>query len=165
MAVAEVLLMPKITTMARKKYNFLVANKPYFTEQQFLTGAQIKAMADIPAEYQLYMTAPHMRDELIEDDRVVNFALPGVEKFDARKPHEGIEIIVNGSLIPYNSPTISYEKLGEIVYGTNNIAGNRGYTVVYKDGPDQNPEGVLSKGNEVFVKHKMKFDVTRTHLS
>ena len=150
--------------MAKKKFNFLVANKPYFTEQQFLTGAQIKAMADIPAEYQLYMTAPHMRDELIEDDRVVNFALPGVEKFDARKPHEGIEIIVNGSLIPYSSPTISYEKLGEIVY-RGSTTDKQGYTVVYKDGPDQNPEGVLSKDSVVFVKHNMKFDVTRTHLS
>ena len=150
--------------MAKKKFIFLVANKPYFTEHQFLTGAQIKAMAAIPAEYQLYMTAPHMRDELIEDDRVINLALPGVEKFETRKPNDGVAIIVNGSLIQYNNPTISYEKLGEIVYG-GGITDKQGYTVVYKDGPDQNPEGVLSKDSVVFVKHNMKFDVTRTHLS
>lgn len=82
--------------MAKKKFNFLVANKPYFTEQQFLTGAQIKDLAGVPAEYELYMTAPHMRDVLIENHTTVNFALPGVEKFEARKPNEGITIIVNG---------------------------------------------------------------------
>ena len=151
--------------MAKQKFNFMVANKPYFTEHQFLTGKQIKELAGISAEYELYMTAPHTRDELDDDNKIVNLALPGVEKFEARKPAEGIMIIVNGSLIPYNNPTISYEQLGIIVYGGNNPSNRQGYTVVYKDGPDQNPGGVLSKGNEVFVKHNMKFDVTRTHLS
>ena len=151
--------------MAKKKFNFMVANKPYFTEHQFLTGEQIKVLAGIPAEYELYMTAPHMRDVLIENHTMVNLALPGVEKFEARKPNEGIIISVNGSQIPYSNPTISYEQLGVIVYGGNHISNQQGYTVVYKDGPDQNPSGVLSKGNEVFVKHNMKFDVTRTHLS
>lgn len=151
--------------MAKNKFIFKVANKPYFTEHQFLTGSQIKEIAGIPAEYELYMTASHVRDVLIENHFTVNLALPGVEKFEARKPNEDIAIIVNGSLIPYNNKTISYDKLGEIVYGSNNISIKQGYTVVYKDGPDQNPSGVLSKGNEVYVKHNMKFDVTRTHLS
>lgn len=150
--------------MAKKKFNFLVAGKPYFTEYQFLTGAQIKEMAGVPIEYELYMTAPHVRDILIKDSEIVNFARPGVEKFDIRKPEEGIYIIVNGSPIPYNNDTISYEQLGMIVYG-GSISSQQGYTVAYKDGPDQNPSGVLSKGDEVFVKHNMKFDVTRTHLS
>ena len=86
--------------MAKKKFNFLVAGKPYFTEHQFLTGAQIKEMAGVPIEYELYMTAPHMRDVLIQNSEIVNFARPGVEKFDVRKPEDGIQIIVNGSLIP-----------------------------------------------------------------
>lgn len=150
--------------MVKKKFNFLVAGKPYFTEHQFLTGAQIKEMAGVPIEYELYMTAPHMRDVLIQNSEIVNFARPGVEKFDVRKPEDSIQIIVNGSLIPYDKDTISYEQLGKIVYG-DSISNQQGYTVAYKDGPDQNPSGILSKGNEVFVKHNMKFDVTRTHLS
>lgn len=150
--------------MAKKKFNFLVAGKPYFTEYQFLTGAQIKELAGIPVEYELYMTAQHMRDVLIKDADVVNFARPGVEKFEARKPEEGVQIIVNGTPISYDKEKISYEQLGKIVYG-GSISSQQGYTVVYKDGPDQNPNGILSKGSEVFVKHNMKFDVTRTHLS
>lgn len=117
-----------------------------------------------PIEYELYMTAPHMRDVLIQNSEIVNFARPGVEKFEVRKPEDGIQIIVNGSLIPYDKDAISYEQLGKIVYG-DSISNQQGYTVAYKDGPDQNPSGILSKGNEVFVKHNMKFDVTRTHLS
>lgn len=105
-----------------------------------------------------------MRDVLIKDVDVVNFARPGVEKFEARKPEEGVQIIVNGTPISYDKEKISYEQLGKIVYG-GSISSQQGYTVVYKDGPDQNPNGILSKGSEVFVKHNMKFDVTRTHLS
>ena len=114
--------------MAKKKFNFLVAGKPYFTEHQFLTGAQIKEMAGVPIEYELYMTAPHVRDILIKDSEIVNFARPGVEKFDIRKPEEGIYIIVNGSPIPYNNGTISYEQLGMIVYGCS-ISSQQGYNV------------------------------------
>lgn len=40
-----------------------------------------------------------------------------------------------------------------------------GFTVSYTDGPEQNPEGRMSKGTVVFVKHKMKFDVTPTKES
>lgn len=39
----------------KKEYKFLVDNKPFETTESSLTGAQIKAIAGVPANYQLFL--------------------------------------------------------------------------------------------------------------
>ena len=62
----------------KKHFLFSVDGRPYSTEHQFLIGEQIKRMAGVPAEFELYLVIPHFQDELIEDNKTVNFARPGV---------------------------------------------------------------------------------------
>lgn len=149
--------------MMKKKFLFSVDGRPYSTEHQFLIGEQIKRMAGVPVEFELFLVIPHFQDELIEDNKTVNFARPGVERFESRRPQAIVEIIVNGIRVPFDRPKISFEELVHIAYPH---PGNKyGFTVSYTDGPEQNPEGRMSKGTVVFVKHKMKFDVTPTKES
>ena len=144
---------------------FSVNEHLFVAPGQFLTGKQIKEMAKIPAYVDLFLVVPGYMDELIDDEKVVNMARPGVERFVARKRHEQ-EIIVNGPRAKFPGHTISYEEVVRIAFPrpvTNHT--EIGYTVVYAHGPEQNPKGILPPGAVVSVKHNMKFDVTPTHKS
>jgi hypothetical protein len=144
---------------------FTVDEHMFVAPGQFLTGKQIKEMAKIPADVDLFLVVRGYEDELIDDAKVVNMARPGVERFVARRRHEQ-EIIINGRLVKFPSHTISYEEVVRIAFPkpvTNNP--EIGYTVVFAHGPEQNPKGILPPGAVVSVKHNMKFDVTPTHKS
>lgn len=147
-----------------KFFEFSVDSTMCRSEKQFLTGLEIKNLAHIPNEYALYLVVPGYQDELIDDEKIVNFARPGVERFEARKKHEGQVLIINTRPIPYEGFIISYEQVISLA-GYDINKPNRGYTVTYEKGPHQNPEGGLSKGRKVFVKHMMQFHVNATDKS
>ena len=149
--------------MHPKQFEFSVDGTRCRTEHQFLTGAQIKRMAGVPADFELYLVVPGYQDELIGEDKIVNFARPGVERFETRK-HHGLILIINTRPVPYEGNVVSYEQVVALA-GYDIHKPDRGYTVTYENGPRQNPEGGLSKGHRVFVKHMMQFHVNATDKS
>ena len=144
---------------------FSVDNRMFETDKQFLLGEDIKKMAHVPLEFDLYLVIPGFQDELIENETKVNMARPGIERFVARKSKHTITIIVNGQPKPYDEDKVSYEQIVKIAFPNHAPGTERGYTVSYANGPQQNVEGVMSRHSVVFVKHNMKFDVTPTHRS
>ena len=150
--------------MTPKLFNFSVDGTMCRTEHQFLTGAQIKRMAGVPAEFELYLVVPGYQDELIDDDKTVNLARPGIERFESRKPGHQVIIFINTAPKPYDRPVISYEDVVALFGGD---ASNplKGYSISYADGPRQNPRGILAQGQQVFVKHRMRFNVDETDRS
>lgn len=64
------------------RLRFSVEGVQYETDQQYLTGAAIKRLTGISPDVDLYLRvdAP-FNDELIENDKEVNLALPGIEGF------------------------------------------------------------------------------------
>ena len=159
------LLLTNFNTSHMKELKFSVNEQLFIAPSQFLTGKQIKEMAKINSEDNLYLVVPGFEDELIDNEKVVNLARPGVERFISRKQMDQ-EIIINGRRIQYLNEKIKYEEVVLLAF-PNQSKGNaeRGYTVVYSDGPSKNPKGILPPGAIVFVKHNMKFDVTPTHKS
>ncbi len=150
--------------MKKKDFMFFVDQKKLVTEEQFLTGKKIKELANIPSDKELFLVVPAFQDELIDDEKVVNFARPGVERFITR-PKGCQEIIVNGQLKHYPQEMISYDDVVKIAFPKVIGNGEVGFTVTYSDGPEQNVEGIMVRGKSVFVKHLMKFNVTATHKS
>jgi len=56
------------------KYHFFVDDKKYDTAQTGLTGLQIKAVANVPAAYQLFLEGQGEHpDEAISDGTFVSF--------------------------------------------------------------------------------------------
>ncbi len=145
-------------------FRLIIDGKSLITEHQFLTGEQLKKLANIALDNDLFLVVPQFQDELIENETVVNLARPGFERFESRPSGGSMRIIVNGSPHPYNATKISYEQVVEIAFGKSNNP-KQGYTVTYTDGPEENRRGVMAKGSVVYVKSKMKFNVTQTHLS
>jgi len=148
----------------KKKLHFTINGVQYIWYKQFIRGIQIRELGKISFEDELYLDLPDgWKDDFIEDDEAIDLARPGVEHFISRPKIDGVIIFVNQSPKKYDKPKISFEEVVRLA--NESYDPNRGYTVKYSDGPKENPNGLMSKGTEVFVKHNMKFNVRSTHQS
>ncbi len=73
---------------------FVIEGKEHETHEQYLTGAQLKSLAGIPLDTELYLSVirPY-KDELIENEKAVNLARPETEYFFVRKK---LHFFING---------------------------------------------------------------------
>lgn len=88
----------------------------------------------------------------------------GHEGTDKEKDKETI-LIVNATPKPWRKEKISFTEVIILAFGAQNDNPNWIYTVAYEDGPKQNPEGSMIKGQEVHVKNKMIFHAKATDQS
>lgn len=66
----------------QEKYKILVDQKPFEVDNQFITGAQIKALAGAPANYGVWLKVSGPGDDKeIADNEQVDLAQPGREHF------------------------------------------------------------------------------------
>lgn len=148
---------------SNRTFAFMVDGHPYTTREQFVTGREIKAQAGVPTGNLLFLTHKKAADELIEDGRQVDLAMPGIEKFITREPSHQQQIIINDSHIDYDGESITYDQVVRL--NPKGYDPTHEYSVVYFDGPYQNPTGEMKPGDVVFVKDQMKFNVTGSHCS
>ncbi|MHA3788273.1 multiubiquitin domain-containing protein [Flavobacterium hauense] len=68
---------------------FVIDGKEFETTNQYKTGAQLKQLASIPLDTELYLSisSPY-QDELIENEQRVNLARPQIEYFFVKKKLE-----------------------------------------------------------------------------
>jgi len=148
-----------------KPLPLVIDGKEYKWEHQYITGAQIKELAGIPKEDEIFLKIKDgYKDELIPDHEKVDLARPGIDHFYSKKPT--IIIYVNAREEKWSESKISYDQVVRLAfpdYNPNNP--NIVYTVTYKKGPHQNPEGSMVKGDSVYVQNKMIFNVTKTDKS
>ncbi|SDF44336.1 Multiubiquitin [Mucilaginibacter pineti] len=74
-------------------------------------------------------------------------------------------IIVNAEEKDYHEREISFKKVIELAFGSMIENGTKAYTVTYKKGPKENPEGSMISGQVVKVQDKMRFNATQTNKS
>lgn len=152
--------------LLRKKLKFTINKIPYVWESQFITGKQIRELGRINSDDEIFLVnqKPY-ENELIADDATVDLARKGVEDFITKeKPFQAI-IIVNGREKQWNEKTISFSQVVILAFGTYDNNPSKVYTVTYDKGPRENPEGSMVKGDIVFIKNKMVFNVTATDKS
>lgn len=140
-------------------YHLMINGANYKWEELLIQGSQIKQLGGIEPTADLYLEGKgHQPDELISDDQQVDLSNPGIEKFYSKDKQ--VVIIVNSREHVWEKPEISYDELVMLAFG--NVAGNMAYTITYSNGPAQNPEGFVVKGQVVVVCNKMNFNVTGT---
>lgn len=147
---------------SNRTFAYKVNDKPYTTKHQYLTGREIKEQSGVAADSILLLVRKGYDNELIEDDKPVNFAMPGIEKFITCSPMQKQMLIVNDAPVEYLQREISYDGIVKLAGFT---PGTHEYTVVYFEGPKENPSGKMYPGDTVFVQHKMVFNVAGSHLS
>lgn len=79
--------------------------------------------------------------------------------------HHSITIYVNGREYNWNYKEISFVQVIELFFTNFDNSPNAAYTVAFKRGHGNKPEGVLNYGQSVMVKDKMIFNATRTDKS
>jgi hypothetical protein len=149
----------------KKKLHFTINGVPFTWYKQFIRGVQIRELGKISPEDELYLDLPDgWKDDFIEDDEVVDLARPGVEHFVSREKPSCFLIIVNGREREWKKRQISFEEVVAIAFPNVNYESTA-YTVIYSNGPKQNPKGSMVKGDVVCVTNKMIFNVTATNRS
>lgn len=133
---------------------------------QYITGAEIRKLGSISKEDEIYLKIKSpWKDEHITDDTSVDLARPGLEEFFSLENPKPITLIVNGREKHWPKNTISFEEVVRLAFDTYVENDTTVYTVTYKRGPKHNPEGSMVKGEFVYVKDKMIFNVTATNKS
>jgi len=148
--------------------HLMINETNYKWEQQYITGAEVRQLGNIPQSDKLFLAIKRpWEDEPILDETKVDLARPGIEKFYS-KQHDDFEpvvIVVNGKPKNWAERKINYEQLVKLAFP--NYVENEAivYTVTYTNGPKQNEESSMVKGDIVFVKNQMIFNVTPTNRS
>ena len=150
----------------KKKLQFFINDKPFTWYKQYIRGAQIRELGNIPVEDDIFLDIKEgWQDDQILDDEVVDLARPGKEKFFSKPRPTEFTIIVNARPHIWKEAHISFEQLVVLAFGSYDNNPNKGYTVTYSRGWEPKPEGTMIKGSIVRVKNKMIFDVTATDKS
>ena len=85
---------------------------------------------------------------------------------DESKEHgRGIEVVVNAEPHLVHGESLTFEQVVRLAFSDVNFSDQVVYTVTYKRGPHQNPEGSLVAGESVFIKNGMIFNAKRTDKS
>lgn len=74
-------------------------------------------------------------------------------------------ILVNSREKEWDKKTITYEEVIILAFGSISTDPNVSYSVTYKKGDNNKPEGIMVNGDEVKVKEGMRFNVTQTNRS
>lgn len=148
----------------KPEFQLSINGKLYEWNHPNITGAEIRSLGNIPIDDEIFLENPKPKeDELIPDDKKVNLARPGIERFYSKA--KDVTILVNGTQHKWTKEKISFKEVIVLAFGQFIDKPTMVYTVAYEDGPVQNPEGSMFAGQEVFVKHKMIFNATATDKS
>lgn len=165
-----------VQTMQNKKENVTghqdgvrhikINNDKYEWPNQYILGSEIRKLGRIPSTDDIFLTVKKPgEDEPIHDDTKVDLDKPGTEHFYSESKEKEIIIIVDGEEHKWNKKQISFAEVIVLAFGQYIDKPTMVYTVAYEDGPKQNPEGSMVKGQVVFVKNRMIFHATATDKS
>lgn len=65
----------------KRKYKLIVDQKPHEWMEQFITGAQIKALAGVDQTYGVWLQVAGPNDPEVGDSERIDLSQPGVERF------------------------------------------------------------------------------------
>lgn len=83
----------------QKPLTFVIEGKDYETFDQYKTGAELKQLAGIPLDTELFLSVSKpYQDELIENEKRVNLARPETEYFFVKKK---LQFFINGKLFTW----------------------------------------------------------------
>ncbi len=145
---------------------FTLNGKHFDWHHQYITGAELRKLGNIPDEDDIFLKMKEpWKDELIADETRIDLARPEIEHFFSKEKDVEVVIIVNGTPKKWDKRQISFKDVIILAYGKYVDSPTLVYTVAYEDGPKQNPEGSMLKGDVVVVKNKMIFHASATDKS
>lgn len=149
-----------------EKLVFTVNGKSYQWAEQFITGKQIRQVAGIDSDDLIYLdNVKPYKDNLIEDDEEVDLARPSIEHFYTVPVDYKVTIYINSTPFEFTKNRITYEEVVSLAFPDFPQHPERTYSVTYKNGQSDKPEGILSPGASIKVKDGIQFKVKHTGQS
>ncbi len=138
-----------------------IDQQPYHSQTP-TTGEALFKLGKVEAGMRLYREVLGDREDPGIENGPEVVQLKEDEHFHSGKPR-GVTIIVEGTRHPWDKPVISYVEVVTLFDQTYPQHPETTYSVKYRNGPSQNPEGIMSSGSKpVKVKEGMIFNVSRT---
>ncbi|NDV70267.1 multiubiquitin domain-containing protein [Dysgonomonas sp. 25] len=151
-------------TKQRKLYYF-INEVEYTSYKQWISGVELREKGNVPTDMDIYLKVDEgWQDDFIEDDELVDLARPGKERFVTVAKPTCYTIRVNGDEKEWKKNVISFEEVLSLAFPAINH-DQIAYTMKYSNGPRQNPNGSMDKGDIIYIKNKMIFNVTETNRS
>lgn len=130
------------------------------------TGSALYALGKVPADLVLFKEVQGNREDKPVPRTGHEIRLKNDDHFHSAKASAvGHEIFVEGAPHHWLKEHISYAEVVTLEVPDYPQHPEITYSVKYKNGPAQNPEGVLAPGGSVKVKDGMKFSVHSTGQS
>jgi len=149
-----------------KKLTIKVDDKQYEVDECFMTPKEIMTLAEInPDRYYLKEIRKGDVEVTYKDDVEHKIAITKKSCFVSCELEEILCVIVNAREKAWHNETISFDDVVKLAYGEVSSNPNVIYTINYKRGVPSKPEGSMVKGQVIFVKNKMIFNVTQTNKS
>jgi hypothetical protein len=138
-----------------------IDREPYHSPSP-TTGKDLYRLGEVEPHHELFREAcgEHTEDLIPDDDAKVH--LKADEHLYSQKDYD---IVVNGTKKEVASSKLSFERLVALAFPNPPSGPNILFTITYRKGPRQNPEGELFKGQTVRLKNGMVFNVTATDKS
>ena len=84
---------------------------------------------------------------------------------DAPGQNKVFIILVNAREKEWHEKKITYDQVIVLAFGSISTDPNVSYSVTYKKGDNEKPDGIMVSGDDVKVKDAMRFNVTQTNRS
>ena len=142
-----------------------INREPYHSPNP-TTGEALYKLGKIPEGFELYRELEGDREDKPVLDRHETVHLKEDEHFYSEefRPRE-ITIIVNIEKKTVKTRKLSFDQVVDLAFDPRPQGPNLVFTITYRRGPKENPEGSLVQGGVVKIKEGMIFDVTPTNKS
>jgi hypothetical protein len=147
-----------------RAFKFVLNDRHLEWGRNFITGRVLKLLARVnPDEYGVWLKAYGCEDQLIDDNEIIDLAKPGVEKFCTNRLT--ITIFVNTKKKEIKQIELSFRELVLLAFPTAVFSDTKAYTLTFKHGYGDRPEGSLIDGQVIHLKNGEVFNVTATDKS
>lgn len=126
------------------------------------TGCALYRLAEVANHHELFREVEGDQEDAFILDDETEVHLKHDEHFYT---HNDFKIVVNGREKVVTKNRLSFDEVVILAFTTPPNGPNIMFTITYRNGPRQNPEGTLSEGGKVKIKDGMIFNVTATDKS
>ncbi len=130
------------------------------------TGEALYRLGEVAAGFELYREVHGDREDQSIPNGPEHIHLTEFEHFHSGPPvPKKFTIIVNARKKEVATKKLTFDEVVALAFNPVPSGPNIVITVTYRHGPHENPEGVLAKGESVWIKNGMVFNVKATDRS
>lgn len=142
-----------------------INREPYHSPNP-TTGQALYRLGKIPADFELFREVEGNREDRPIPNGPESIHLKEDEHFYSEecRPRD-ITIIVNGEKKGLRTADLTFDQVVDLAFNPRPQGPSIVFTITYRKGPKENPEGTLVQGGIVKIKDGMVFNVTATDKS